>query len=234
MEWRGGVPSSSALGGAYWVYIAPEGRARRRRWRRAVKPGSTDLVLDKWRVDELYDATVVRLAKLSAAFAAGFDKWIIDGLVNLVGTLAVLFGRIIKPIHTGAVQVYGAAMGLGALALVAWITMFPQASLATRAGDGGQTVIEVSGGPGYVYRWAVFDPHLAGGNRLADVCPSTAVVMALASAQPTRRGAAHGDGHVAALRGRRGDEPLRPRDPRADPHPAAGREHRGAVKRERT
>ena len=172
------------LGGSYWVYIAQKG-APADAAAKSLKP-LYELVVAKWKIDELYDATVVRLTKALAAFAASFDKWIIDGLVNLTGAVAVLLGRIIKPIHTGAVQVYGAAIGVGTLAVVAWITLLPQASIASRAGDGGQTVIEVSGGPGYVYRWAIFDPHVGGGNRLADVCPTTAIASAMANAQPTR------------------------------------------------
>ncbi|MFO0627338.1 MAG: NADH-quinone oxidoreductase subunit L [Polyangiales bacterium] len=181
----GGIAAFAiGVGGAWWVYIAQKGAPAEAAARSA--KGLYELVLAKWKIDELYDATVVRTAKAGSTFSASFDRWVIDGLVNLTGSLTLIFGRLVKPIHTGSVQLYGAAIGVGALAIVGWAVLFPQASLAHRAGEGGQTVIEVSGGPGYVYRWAVFAPQLGNGNRLADVCPDTAIASNLGTAPFTR------------------------------------------------
>ena len=43
------------------------------------------LVYDKYRIDELYNLTVIRPALAMARGAAAFDRWVIDGTVNLVG-----------------------------------------------------------------------------------------------------------------------------------------------------
>jgi NADH-quinone oxidoreductase subunit L len=181
----GGVAAFAiGVGGAWWVYIAQKGAPAEAAAHGA--KGLYELVLAKWKIDELYDAVVVRPAKSLSTFSAGFDRWVVDGLVNLTGSLTLILGRLLKPLHNGAIQLYGAAIGVGALALVGWVVLFPQASIAHRAGDGGQTVIEVSGGPGYVYRWAVFAPQLGNGNRLVDVCPDTAIASNLGAAPFTR------------------------------------------------
>ncbi len=139
---------------AYWVYVLQKGEPADKVAKGA--PGLYKLVYDKWRVDELYDVTVLRLARGSAIFAAGFDRYVVDGIVNLTGNLAVGLGRLVKPIQTGAIQVYGAFIGVGTLALVIWATMMPAVSIAYRAGT--PATLEASGGPGYTYRWAFYEP----------------------------------------------------------------------------
>ncbi|MBI3915282.1 MAG: NADH-quinone oxidoreductase subunit L [Chloroflexi bacterium] len=49
---------------------------------------------NKYYVDEIYAATIVRLTVLIATLCAAFDKWIVDGTVNVVGKLSALFGRL--------------------------------------------------------------------------------------------------------------------------------------------
>jgi NADH-quinone oxidoreductase subunit L len=88
--------------------------------------------LDKWWVDELYDATVVRGTLALAAALAWFDRVIVDGIVNGAATVARVvgelvghfdqrvvdgavngfangtwsFGRTVKQIQTGAISAY--------------------------------------------------------------------------------------------------------------------------------
>jgi len=97
------------------------------------------LLLDKYRVDELYQATVVRgVLKLSAASAwfdrvvvdglvngtawflrglvfikGSFDRLVVDGLVNLVAWLTFWLGRQTRRLQTGQLQMY-----LGAIVTV--------------------------------------------------------------------------------------------------------------------
>ncbi|MEZ4409869.1 MAG: NADH-quinone oxidoreductase subunit L [Polyangiales bacterium] len=169
-------------GAAWWVYIAQEGKPADMVSERV--PGLYRLVCDKWRIDELYDKTFVRGAKLSAGFAAGFDRYVIDGLVNLTGIVAMALGRVVKPLQTGAVQVYGALIGVGALGLVAWVTLMPAAAITYTASEGGRTVLQASGGLGYTYRWAFFDMRESGDeNTLAARCPMDAAEAALSRAE---------------------------------------------------
>jgi NADH-quinone oxidoreductase subunit L len=68
------------------------------------------LVYEKYRIDELYDATVVRPALRLARGAAAFDRWVIDGVVNVVGQA----GRVVCEIAGAAdrVGVDGFFLGL--------------------------------------------------------------------------------------------------------------------------
>ena len=167
------------MGAAYWVYVMQRGEPADKA--AEALPGVYRLMVDKWRVDELYNATVVALTRGLAAFAAVFDRFIIDGLlVNGAGKLAVLFGRAIKPLQTGVVQVYGAFIGIGTLALVGWMVFLPNAAISTRM-DGNTAVLEANGGPGYSYRWAFFDPTNVG-NTLAERCPKAQSLQALTQA----------------------------------------------------
>jgi NADH-quinone oxidoreductase subunit L len=52
------------------------------------------LVYEKYRVDELYQATVVRAFTLLASACAWFDANVIDWIVNLMGTLSLLIANI--------------------------------------------------------------------------------------------------------------------------------------------
>jgi len=51
-------------------------------------------IFNKYYVDELYDATVIRLVMIVTAVFDWFDRMIIDGLVNLVGAIGRGFGTI--------------------------------------------------------------------------------------------------------------------------------------------
>jgi hypothetical protein len=66
------------------------------------------LVYDKYRVDELYQVTVVRGFQQAAAAMAWFDANVVDGLVNLMGTIsracAWVGGAIDKYFVDGAVN----------------------------------------------------------------------------------------------------------------------------------
>jgi NADH-quinone oxidoreductase subunit L len=103
------------------------------------------LVLNKWYVDELYQAVFVRgtlaLAALTAWFdrwvidglvngaaaavrgvsaAAGlFDRWVVDGAVNVVADGTYVVGRRLRRLQTGAVTTYVYVIVLGVLGSVA-------------------------------------------------------------------------------------------------------------------
>ena len=106
------------------------------------------LVFDKYRVDELYNATVIRAFVLGAAAMAWFDRTIIDGTVNLVGKLSYQVARLdgaidkyvvdgyvnfvaesvismgseIRKVQTGRINNYvlGATAGVVVIVLIAW------------------------------------------------------------------------------------------------------------------
>ena len=186
MEWpamAGGFLSwVVGTGLAIWVYKFQKGEPADKVAK--AFPGLYRLVFDKWRIDGLYDVTVLRVVRAAAIFAAGFDRYVIDGIVNLVGTLAMGIGRLVKPIQTGTIQVYGAFIGVGTLALVIWATLIPAVSIAYRPGAAGPATLEASGGPGYTYRWGFYDPDpRPEANLLDQRCPMTRATEALAHAE---------------------------------------------------
>ena len=83
------------------------------------------LVRDKYRIDELYDALIVRpLGALSrSVLARGVDQGLIDG-VGVNGTANVvraIADGALKYLQTGFAQSYLFVMLLGGALLVAWL-----------------------------------------------------------------------------------------------------------------
>ena len=108
-------------------------------------PAVHRVLANKYWVDELYDATVVRgfwatargLFRFDASFIDGllvngarhvtvafsllsglFDKYVVDGLVNLVGTILDAGSRGFRRVQTGSVGSYALVLALGMFALV--------------------------------------------------------------------------------------------------------------------
>ena len=79
------------------------------------------LVRDKFRVDELYDALVVRPLFALAEVGAGFiDPRVIDGGVNGAGALVVATSSLWRRLQTGNVQHYALSFLVGALVLLGY------------------------------------------------------------------------------------------------------------------
>ncbi len=80
------------------------------------------LLLNKYYVDEIYDALIVKpVYRLCLWCAQVFDVKVIDGLVNGVATAVVAWALGLRRIQTGYVMNYALGMLLGAVALVAFL-----------------------------------------------------------------------------------------------------------------
>ncbi|MCI0546790.1 MAG: NADH-quinone oxidoreductase subunit L [Candidatus Rokubacteria bacterium] len=80
------------------------------------------LVFEKYYVDEIYDALVVRpLFAVCAWCARTVDLGVIDGVVNGIGRGVVAWGRGLRQLQTGFVMNYAFTMLLGAIAMVAYL-----------------------------------------------------------------------------------------------------------------
>ncbi len=153
----GGIAAWAVGAGlAYWVYVAQRGEPAQRA--SEALPKLYQLVVDKWRVDELYDLLFVRSLRAFASFVAIVDRFVIDGVVNLVGFIALGLGKLLRPLQSGAVQVYGAFIALGAMAIFAWAVGAPAAAISQKV-ENGVARLEAAGGPGYTYRWATYEPN---------------------------------------------------------------------------
>jgi NADH-quinone oxidoreductase subunit L len=109
------------------------------RWKRV-----WTVVYNKYYVDELYQATILRGSVLFARLCSWIDKHLVDGLVNLVGAIARVFaeldgaidrylvdgavnlvagstlaaGRVLRRVQTGRIQTYLYGALAGAIAIV--------------------------------------------------------------------------------------------------------------------
>ncbi len=158
-----------AVGGgvAYFVYAQRDG-APERAFAEAF-PRFYRLVYDKWRIDELYDATVVGMVDALADIFTMADKWIIDGILARVTAAVVGFaGTVLRALHTGRVQAYSASMVIG-LAGLGWFLVRPHAaySIDDKAfKSSGQLTLSAAPGLGYHYRWTVENAPASDGQNL--------------------------------------------------------------------
>ncbi len=150
-----GISVLVAVGGiaySFKVYGGGRGTTEGEKWA-ARMPGVHNTLVNKYYVDEAYDATVVKgtwgLAHLLFKFdskvidgffvngsrhftvalglvSAFFDKYFVDGLVNLVGWLLSRFSAGFRRIQTGLVSQYALVMVAGVLVLVVAALILPQ------------------------------------------------------------------------------------------------------------
>jgi NADH-quinone oxidoreductase subunit L len=79
------------------------------------------LSLNKFYIDEIYDAALVRPFTACSNFLAKFiDPWVIDGAVNGVAATARGLSSIWRGLQTGNVQHYVAGFLVGTVALLAY------------------------------------------------------------------------------------------------------------------
>ncbi len=162
-----GLLAFAVGGGLAWIIYAQRDGAPERAFAQSF-PRFYQLVYDKWRIDELYDATVVGMVDALADIFTIADKWIIDGVLARVSAALVGFaGTALRALQTGRVQAYSAAMVIG-LAGVGWFMVRPHADVAvddSALRSNGEVTLRASPGLGYRYRWEVTDGLAADGSR---------------------------------------------------------------------
>jgi NADH-quinone oxidoreductase subunit L len=86
------------------------------------KTGLHALLLNKYYVDEIYDALIVNpIYRLSQWCARVFDLGVIDGAVNGAGRSVTAWARGLRRLQTGFVMNYALTMLVGAVAIVAYL-----------------------------------------------------------------------------------------------------------------
>jgi len=145
-----GLSVAIALAGiaaAWSIYGRNRGLAGGEAWARRF-PALHRLLVHKYFVDELYDATVVkgtwatarglrrfderaidgfgvngsRNVTVAASLLSGFfDTYVVDGLVNLVGAVLQRGSRWFRQLQTGLVSQYALVMGVGMLVLACFV-----------------------------------------------------------------------------------------------------------------
>jgi NADH-quinone oxidoreductase subunit L len=108
----------SGIGLAFVIYRRREGMAD-------AIAGTFRPVYVLWRnlywVDELYEAVILKPFYFVSRFFTGFDRWVIDGLVNAVGILTDIVGQILKLFQTGYVRNYALLFLMGVVAILVYL-----------------------------------------------------------------------------------------------------------------
>jgi NADH-quinone oxidoreductase subunit L len=73
--------------------------------------------LNKWWFDDLYDLLFIRVGGRFAAFLWWFDRAIVDGTVNGIGSLTADAGRGLRRVQTGRVQNYALGIAIGLIVM---------------------------------------------------------------------------------------------------------------------
>jgi len=78
------------------------------------------LTTNLWYIDKLYYWFIDDIFLPICGFIAGFDKYIIDGIVNLVGLMTLVAGKVLRLFQTGQMQTYLAVLfsGIAGLTLI--------------------------------------------------------------------------------------------------------------------
>jgi NADH-quinone oxidoreductase subunit L len=137
---------------AFHIYVRNGGRPAQALAERA--PGLYALLVDKWRVDELYNDLVVGTLDALADLAVLIDRWVVDGLIaRLTSWLVAVWGHLLRLFQTGHTQVYAGVMVIGMFAL-GWFVTAPHAQALTGGDPGtGRYYVRAAAGLGYEYRW---------------------------------------------------------------------------------
>ena len=119
-----------------------------------IPKGIHSFLFDKWRVDELYGATIVRGSRGLAMFLGRIDKTFVDTMLTGATAKGVqIFGWLSTRIQVGRVHAYALAIAIG-LAVMSWYVLYPHAEVAYEVNDSDATFVATRG-LGYEYRWDV-------------------------------------------------------------------------------
>jgi proton-translocating NADH-quinone oxidoreductase chain L len=101
------------LGGLGFAYFCYQARPSVPASLAARFPALYQLSLNKFHFDELYYFFIVQPMLALAEVCRIFDLYLLDKIVDIVGTLPGAVGRLFRPIQNGLVQFYALAMALG-------------------------------------------------------------------------------------------------------------------------
>jgi len=80
------------------------------------------LLLNKYYVDEIYDATVVRPIHVASreALWRGFDVKVVDGAVNGTAAIVAAGSNALRRLQTGSVRAYASSMFIGVVVILGY------------------------------------------------------------------------------------------------------------------
>jgi NADH-quinone oxidoreductase subunit L len=80
------------------------------------------LLLNKYYVDEVYDATVVQPIRIASqeGLWRGLDVQVVDGAVNGTGALVAAGSTLLRRLQTGSVRTYAGSMFVGVVVILGY------------------------------------------------------------------------------------------------------------------
>jgi len=79
-------------------------------------------LLNKYYVDEVYDATVVKPLRSGGKVCVGLDDYLVDGLIWIVTAIPRAIAYILQTLQQGALQSYALTMAVG-LVIILWFVL---------------------------------------------------------------------------------------------------------------
>jgi NADH-quinone oxidoreductase subunit L len=116
------VLALAGIGVAAFLYL---GDRRQAAWLARVLRPAYWLSHGKFFIDQIYDWLVIRPLWALSSLCNWFDRWIVDGLVNVTGAIPPLVGAALRSLQNGVVQFYALAMVLGLLVLIGALVAWP-------------------------------------------------------------------------------------------------------------
>ncbi len=110
-------------------------------------------LFDKWRVDELYEATVLGPIRRLGVVVGRVDQTFVDALLTKATSAAVQgFGWVTTRAQVGVVHAYALVMVIGVAGMSYWF-LYPHPNLEVEVAPDGSATLSVARGLGYRYRW---------------------------------------------------------------------------------
>ncbi len=146
----GTLAGLGGIGLAYQWYYVGDGSvpgALMQQW-----PRLHAFLMDKWRVDELYETVFLGPFKWLAVVTANIDRILVDGLLTVVpGWIAKGLGMIATRVSTGAIYAYTTLFVVGTAGVIWWFT-YPHTTVVGQV-DEATVAWTAERGTGYTYRW---------------------------------------------------------------------------------
>jgi NADH-quinone oxidoreductase subunit L len=118
--WIPFVATGVALLGILLAYLIYQKKTISRDWLTRVLPGLSEVVYNKWYVDEGYDQTVIKGTRGLSKLGVLFDRYVVEGLVSAVTAAVRSLSKLGSRMQDGQVQSYGtfAIFGIVLLLLI--------------------------------------------------------------------------------------------------------------------
>jgi NADH-quinone oxidoreductase subunit L len=112
-----------SLLGIFLAYLMYAKKSLSRDWLSRSFPSVSDIIYNKWFVDEAYDATFVKGTKAASRGGTLIDRYVVEGAAEGTVSAVQLLAKSGNKLQDGKVQTYGTAVILGMAVIFAIIAL---------------------------------------------------------------------------------------------------------------